>query len=76
MKTIRNGVFETNSSSSHSIAVKKSWDNFFMGTDGQFTMYLDAVKKEFATSSTSSLRIPINGNIDYLFKQVREINNF
>ena len=55
---------------------KKSWDNFFMGTDGQFTMYLDAVKKEFATSSTSSLRIPINGNIDYLFKQVREINNF
>ena len=47
-----------------------------MGTDGQFTMYLDAVKKEFATSSTSSLRIPINGNIDYLFKQVREINNF
>ena len=55
---------------------KKSWDNFFMGTDGQFTMYLDAVKKEFATSSTSLLKIPINGNIDYLFKQVRKINNF
>lgn len=46
-----------------------------MGTDGQFTMYLD-VQKEFATSSTSSLRIPINGNIDYLLNKLGEINNF
>ena len=34
MKTIRHGVFETNSSSSHS-------------------MYIDAVKQQFAVSSTS-----------------------
>jgi hypothetical protein len=35
---------------------EKAWEKFYMGDDGIFTMYIDAVKQEFAMSSTSSKR--------------------
>jgi hypothetical protein len=34
-----------------------AWDKFFMGTDGQFTCYIDAVEQQYAMSSTSSDRV-------------------
>lgn len=34
------------------------WDEFFMGDDGTFTMYVDTVKQVFAKSSTSTERVP------------------
>lgn len=34
----------------------EAWDTFYMGSDGKFTMYLDAVEQNFAVSSTSSER--------------------
>ena len=34
-----------------------AWNNFYMGDDGVFTMYVDAVKQEFAKSSTSTSRM-------------------
>lgn len=38
----------------------EGWQKFYMGDDGQFTMYIDAVKKEFARTSRSAERVPLN----------------
>ena len=35
----------------------EQWDEFYMGDDGTFTMYVDAVKQVFAKSSTSTGRV-------------------
>ena len=50
---------------------QEEWDTFYMGDDGQFTMYVDAVNKEFAVSSTSKERWPVIGDIQSMFKKVR-----
>ena len=47
-----------------------TWEQSYMGDDGKYTMYVDLVKEEFATSSVSP-RIKIHSNnIDDLFKEV------
>ena len=45
----------------------KQWDEFYMGDDGKFTMYVDAVKQEYARSSTSLDRVAFDkaGLLDY-----------
>ena len=50
------------------------WKRFYMGTDGQFTMYIDAVELEFAVSSTSKEKFPIKGSIKDIFKHVRLVS--
>lgn len=47
------------------------WEKFYMGDDGQFTMYIDMVKREFAKSSTSAERWPITNDIKTMFAKVR-----
>lgn len=42
-----------------------------MGDDGQFTMYIDLVDKEFAKSSTSSEGFKIKDNIVDMFNMVK-----
>jgi hypothetical protein len=42
-----------------------------MGNDGQFTMYIDLVKKQFARSSISTQRYEILDNIEDMFKVVK-----
>lgn len=58
---------------------KEAWSLYYMGDDGQYTMYIDAVKKEAATSSTSRERIKINPEDDIvnIFKRKEEnyVNN-
>lgn len=53
---------------------KEGWNEFYMGTDGQFTMYLDAVNENFAVSSTSKERFPINSSIEEIFSKVKTIS--
>lgn len=53
---------------------ESDWNNFYMGDDGQFTMYIDMVKKEFASSSTSTNRQLILDNIEDMFNVVRNQN--
>lgn len=49
----------------------ETWEKSYMGDDGEATMYLDMVKRQFAKSSVSP-RIDINSNkIEDLFEQVR-----
>lgn len=46
------------------------WDSNFMGTDGQFTMYVDLVEKKFSKSSTSNKRFDLLNNIEEMFKSI------
>lgn len=48
----------------------QGWDKFYMGDDFKFTMYIDAVKQEFAPTSRSQYRTPFSNTtlIEY-FKQ-------
>lgn len=49
------------------------WNARYMGADGQFTMYVDAVRQEYAASSTSR-RFPIgNMTIVEAFKALRQV---
>ena len=52
---------------------RSMWDKLFLGEDGSHSMYIDAVKGEFAVSSRSSERVSWNdiGLLDY-FKSIRE----
>lgn len=48
------------------------WQQFYMGDDGKFTMYIDMVKQEFALNSTSETRYDLMRDIDSMFKVVKE----
>jgi MoaA/NifB/PqqE/SkfB family radical SAM enzyme len=49
----------------------KDWNEFYMGDDGQFTMYVDLVNKEFARSSTSTKRYKLMNDIVDMFNVVK-----
>ena len=53
---------------------EEKWNEFFMGDDGMFTMYVDMVNREFAKSSTSTERWPITNDIKEMFEKVKENN--
>lgn len=52
---------------------KEEWEKFYMGDDGKFTMYVDLVKKEYAKSSTSTVRYQIKDTdtAQSIFKVIR-----
>jgi hypothetical protein len=54
-----------------SLLSEEEWDEFYMGDDGQHTMYVDLVKGEFARSSTSTNRYPLMDTIDQMFKIIK-----
>jgi|688.fasta_scaffold102098_4 hypothetical protein len=49
----------------------EEWEEFYMGDDGQFTMYIDLVKGEFAKNSTSLVRYSLTGDIVDMFNTVK-----
>lgn len=52
------------------IVSKETWDEQYMGDDGKFTMYVDAVNDKYAVSSVNE-RQPLNGmNIREAFKNL------
>lgn len=57
------------------IMTEKEWQRFYMGDDGNFTMYIDLVNKKFAKSSLSNIRYDITNNIIDMFNTVRSENN-
>lgn len=48
-----------------------AFKRFYMGNDGEFTMYVDLVKNEFAVSSVSERKKINSSDIRELFKEVR-----
>lgn len=54
-----------------SVMSEDEWDRFYMGDDGQFTMYVDMVNEEFARSSTSMRRYPMMDDIKSMFDIIK-----
>ena len=50
---------------------EEEWRIQYMGDDGQFTMYLDMVKEEYAKSSTSARKPIFSNDIRDLFKEIQ-----
>lgn len=48
------------------------WQKFYMGDDGEYTMYVDAVKRQFAVSSVSEVRHDLLDSIDDMFAVVKQ----
>ena len=62
----------------YQLAVEKimtgdEWKRFYMGDEGQFTMYIDAVKREYAVCSIAEERFPLEDDIEPMFKHIRKI---
>ena len=57
------------------LMTKEKWKEFYMGDDGQFTMYIDLVNKKFAKNSISNIRYNITNNIIDMFNIVRRESN-
>lgn len=49
---------------------EQKWKEFYMGDDGQYTMYVDMVKQECAKSSTSPDRFPLS-EFDNLWNEIK-----
>lgn len=49
----------------------EDWEQFYMGDDGSATMYVDMVNREFAKSSTSTERYPLEDDIVTMFEKIR-----
>lgn len=58
-----------------SIVSNEEWENYYMGDDGESTMYIDLVEKKFAKSSTSKTRFPLLDNIKDMFQQIKTTKN-
>lgn len=54
------------------IVTEQQWETTYMGDDGQYTMYIDLVKNEYAVSSTSERHAIVHDNIEDMFRSVRE----
>ena len=50
----------------------KDYTQFFMGIDGEYTMYVDAVNRQFAKSSVSTERYDLMDDIADMFKVVKD----
>ena len=50
----------------------EDFNMLYMGDDGEFTMYIDLVKKEFTISSISDKRFKIKDDIKQMFKKIQQ----
>ena len=46
------------------------WSRFYCGTDGAFTMYIDAIEQKYAMSSTNPNKYDLVGNIKDIFANI------
>lgn len=51
---------------------EEDYDSFYMGDDGSFTMYVDAVNRQFAKSSVSTERYDLMDDIADMFKVIKD----
>lgn len=55
------------------LLTEEEWNNFYMGNDGNYTMYIDLVKQNFAMSSVSTERFDLLDDIEPMFNKVRGV---
>ena len=54
----------------------EQWEQFYMGDDGSFTLYVDLVSESFARNSITDVKYPIDGmNVDEMFKVIQKEKN-
>ena len=53
---------------------EEDYEQFYMGDDGSHTMYIDAVIKKFAVSSTSPVTYDILPDIKSMFTKILEVS--
>ena len=53
------------------LVTKQEWEDFYMGDDGECTMYVDLVEQKFAKSSTSTQRFAISDDIKDMFGKIK-----
>ena len=49
------------------------WKEFYMGDDGQHTMYIDLVQQTFSKNSLTEERFELKSNIEEMFKIVKKL---
>lgn len=55
-----------------SLMSEKEWEEFYMGDDGGYTMYIDMVKRNYGQSSTSKERFDFLNTINDMFLDIRK----
>ena len=55
---------------------EEEWNGFYMGAEGEFTMYVDSVNKQYAISSTSVDRYPLEDDAKSMFSAIRKKAGF
>ena len=53
------------------IMSQEYWDTFYMGDDGQYTMYVDMVNKKYAKNSISTETYNLEKDIKCMFKKIK-----
>ena len=51
---------------------EKEWDALYMGDEGQYTFFIDAVNKKFAVSSLTEEKYDLMDSVDGMFRKVRK----
>lgn len=54
------------------IMSNEQWQEFFMGEDGNFTLFVDIPKNYFARSSMCNVRYDLLDNIDDMFEIIKQ----
>ena len=54
----------------------EEWNEFYMGHEGEYTMYVDSVYQQYAVSSTSPIRYHMLDDIAPMFAKIRESCGF
>lgn len=58
-----------------SLVKKDRWNELYMGDEGQYTFFIDAVNKKFAVSSLSEEQYDLMDNADDMFRCVKKRGN-
>ena len=51
---------------------KEEWDEFYMGDDGNYTLYVDVVNQQFAKSSVSTQRYSLLDDMKDMFNIIKQ----
>lgn len=51
----------------------KEWERLYMGNEGEYTFFIDAVNKKFAVSSLSTTQYDLLDNVDDMFRHIKEL---
>lgn len=52
----------------------KEWERLYMGNEGKYTFFIDAVNKKFAMSSLADERYDLMDNVDDMFRYIKKHN--